>query len=226
MKKLWCVLSFTILLSLTACSGQEEAVCNGFQPPIEGVQWGMTPEEVLEVMELPEECIISDDGKTVSIQCEKIDVFGQSADASMTFDENYKIGLYRMKFFFDNPSRESLVEALNRSYGAYCVVNDAGEPSRWESEKVEDLPEHIQDRYRYTLIEMPAQKELEGDFSQESQWNALKSQALVSVTLGGDMLSYQADNMAAYLTLYSEDEAYEAFLDYLEEQGTAERQER
>lgn len=214
MKKISYLLSIAMALSLSACSQQAQSSNTVFQPPIESIHWGMMPEEVIEVLALPEECILNHDGKIVFLQCEEINIFGQSADVLMTFDVQAQIGLLSMEVCFDDYSQESLAETLHNTYGDVSAVDSEGLPCRWESEKIEDMSEEVQERFRYVWVEYPAENNNGEAFSEETIWNAKKSQPLVAVTLNGNTLNYEAGNMAGYLIL-EDDNAYEALLSRL-----------
>lgn len=77
-------------------------------------------------------------------------------------------------------------------------------------------PEEMQERYRYVQVEVPARNSQPDDFSQEAQWDVLKSQALVTVTFGNNILNYDAGHMAAYENLYNDEKVYEEFLNSIE----------
>lgn len=214
MKKILCLLCLVTILSLSACSEESQILDAAFQPPIEDVNWGMTPEEVMDILALPEDCIFNGDEGTITLQCENMDIFGQSADVVMSFDVQYKMGLMNMIIFFTDLSDESLVEALNHAYGDYSAVDSEGVPCRWESEKIEDMSERIQERFQYVLLESPAWNDGQGVFSKETVWNEKKGQPLVAVTLNGSILYYNAGHMAGYL-LFDDDNAYEELQGYL-----------
>lgn len=204
MKKAVCMLGLALSLSLSACSRQAESSDVSFQPPMEGVCWGMMPEEVMELMELPEECVLSDNGAVVVLQCEDQSIFGQNADVALTFDTTHQIGLLNMNIRFAEPFGESLVDALNEAYGESCAATGQGVSCLWESEKIEELSEGVQERFQLMLVRDT------DSFSQETHWNTIKSQPLVTVTLGEDVLNYYGGNMAAY-QIFEDDAAYEAF---------------
>lgn len=214
MKKVLCLFCIVTILSLPACSEQSQAFDAAFQPPIEDVHWGMTSEEVMEILALPEDCILNSDDGSITLQCENMDIFGQCADVVMSFDVRYKMGLMNMIIFFTDLSGESLVEALNHAYGDYSAVDSEGVPCRWESEKIEDMSERIQERFQYVQLESPAWNDEQGVFSKETVWNTIKGQSLVAVTLNGNILYYNAGHMAAYLVL-NDDNAYEKMQSYL-----------
>lgn len=216
MKKRILYIYIILILTFVACSNREHTSEPSFQPPIENIQWGMMPETVMDIMKLSEKNILYQDESGASIRCEDMEVFGQKADVEMSFDIRYQLGLLGMRIIFEEPVQDGMVDVLNNVYGEYCEVNDAGSPCKWGSETVEELPEEIQERYRYAQIEVPAQRNLSGDFSQEAQWDVLKKQALVAVTLRNDILNYDAGNMAAYRNLYSDEAAYEEFLHRIE----------
>ena len=176
MKKAGILVCCAVIMSLAACSQQPRTSGTAFQPPIEGVQWGMSPEEVMDVLSLSEECIQNSDEWTATLQCDDMEIFGQDADG--------------------------LVEA----YGGHSGVNAGGKPYLWEDEKIEELPEGIQERFRYMWLEFPPREE--EIFSEETIWNAYKVQPLVTVALNDNVLTYDGGNMAAYL-IYNDDIAYE-----------------
>lgn len=184
MKKISYLLSIAMVLSLSACSQQAQSPGTVFQPPIESIHWGMMPEEVIEVLALPEECILN-------------------------------------HVCFDGYSQESLAEALHNTYGDDSAVDREGLLCRWESEKIEDMSEEVQERFRYIWIEYPAENNNGEAFTEETIWNAIKSQPLVAVTLNGNTLNYEAGNMAGYLIL-EDDDAYEELLSYLNSNDVAE----
>lgn len=207
MKKIRSLLGFAVILLLSACGQKEQTAAAAFQPPMEGVSWGMMPEEVMELLALPQESIESDDGTVVVLQCGEQSIFGQNADVKLTFDTTHQIGLLKMNIQFSAPSGDALVETLNEAYGEQGMAAGRDDPIRWESEKIEELPEEVQERFEFMLTQ--AFSKNEGPFSQESVWDMTKSQPLVTVTLRDENLNYYAGNMAVYL-IYNDDAAYEA----------------
>lgn len=199
------------MIGFSACGAQEksaDAFGEGFQLPIEDVNWGMTPEEAVQALELSEEAIVSNEDGTAVVQCADVTIFGQNAEACMVFDVRYQMGLLNMTVSFDAFAQEELVETLNGLYGEYTAVDSDGNPCQWSSETVGDLPEDIQERFRYIEAEYAAQVQENQLFSQETMWEALKKEPLVSVTLQDGVLNYYAQNVAGYLT-YSDAAAYE-----------------
>lgn len=206
MKKAGILVCCAVIMSLAACSQQPQTSGTAFQPPIEGVQWGMSPEEVMDVLSLSEECIQNSDEWTAILQCDDMEIFGQDADALMVFDMKSQVGLVKMSIVFPDASEESLAERLVEAYGGHSGVNAGGKPYLWEDEKIEELPEGIQERFRYMWLECPPREE--EIFSEETIWNAYKVQPLVTVALNDNVLTYDGGNMAAYL-IYNDDTAYE-----------------
>lgn len=209
MKEILYILYSVIFAVIAACTGHNTAFDTAFQPPVEEIRWGMMPEDVIGILDIPEESIQKYDDTLVRIQCEDMNVFGQTADVEMTFDVQSGAGLLGMQICFEDSSREFLTETLNEAYGDYTAVNDKGEPCQWESEKIEDMPEEIQEKIRYAKVEYPARKNFEKDFSEEAVWNNLKAQPLVKVMLGTDSVYYDAENMAGYFMLCDDQAFYE-----------------
>lgn len=208
MKRAYVLISLVLILILAGCASQAQAPGAAFQPPLEGIQWGMTPEEAVDVLSLSEECIQNPDEWTAVLLCDDMEVFGWNADVELVFESKYRMGLQRMTIWFEEDSEESLAEMLSGIYGEHSAVDAGGVPSLWESEKVEDLTEEIQDRFRSMWLDYSSWDERQGGISQETVWDSYKSQPLVSVVLNGDVLSYYGGNMAAYL-IYNDDIAYE-----------------
>lgn len=208
MKRIYVLVSLAILLSLAGCASQAQVPGAAFQPPLEGIQWGMMPEEAVDVLSLSEECIQNPDEWTAVLLCDDLKVFGRNADVELIFESKYQMGLQRMTIWFEEDSEESLAEMLSDIYGEHSAVDAGGVPSLWESEKVEDLTEEIQDRFHSMWLDNSSWEEGQGGISQETMWDSYKSQPLVSVALNGDVLSYYGGNMAAYL-IYNDDTAYE-----------------
>lgn len=216
MKKIIILVSCIIIMSLTACSPQAKTSGASFQPPIDGIEWGMMPEEVMDVLSLPDECIQHNDEWTAVLQCGDMEIFEQNADVLMVFDMKSQIGLLAVSVRFPDASEESLSEMLVDAYGEYSAVNAGGTPCLWENEKIEELPEEIQERFRYMWMEFLPREGEQETFSREAIWNAHKAQPLVTVALNGDVLTYTGGNMAEYL-IYNDDAAYGQFQDLLQD---------
>lgn len=216
MKKVCILISCVIIMSLAGCSRQAQTSGASFQPPIDGIEWGMMPDEVMDALSLSEECIqkYSQDNVewTAVLQCGNMEIFEQNADVVMVFDLKSQIGLLTISVCFPDASEESLSEMLVDAYGEHSAVNAEGNPCLWENEKIEELPEEIQERFRYMWMEfLPREGEQENIFK-EAIWNAHKAQPLVTVALNGNVLIYTGGNMAEYL-IYNDDAAYEQLQD-------------
>lgn len=212
-RALWFFVAIMCMAGFSSCGVREKSAGvfgETFGPPVEGVSWGMTPEEAVRALELSEDYIESDESGVAQIYCEELEIFGQNAEAFLVFDERYQMGLFSIMFCLDDYEQDVLVEILNNTYGEYTAVDSEGRPCQWESKTVGDLPEDIQERFRYIEVEYAAQMQENQIFSQETKWEALKKEPLVSVTLQNGVLNYYAQHMAGYLT-YSDDTAYEEF---------------
>lgn len=214
-KRLWAV-CFAVVLSLSACARQEQTPAAAFQPPTEGVWWGMSPEEAMENPALSEDCILSDDGKVVVLQWEDRELWGKNADIEMIFNTQPQIGLLRLNVYFEDLSEEALIEILNRTYGDCTAADREGLPNRWESEKIADMPERIQERFRYMRVDGPMGEEERSGFTKEGLWDLYKNQPLVTVARIGNTLNYEGGNMALY-RICDDDSAYEKLKEYLVE---------
>lgn len=214
MRKAEWLLCVAVILMFSSCSQQSVTAETTFQPPIDGVEWGMMPDQVVDVLSLSEECIqknIQNDVEwTAVIECGDIEIFDQSADVVMVFDLKSQVGLSGISICFEDASEESMAEILSSVYGEYSAVNAEGTPCLWGNEKIEELPEEIQERFRYMWVEFPPREE--ESFSKETIWNSYKAQPLVTVALNGDVLTYSGGNMALYL-IYNDDTAYEQLQD-------------
>lgn len=214
MKKKLSSLCIVVILILSACSRQDQVADTAFKPPIEDIHWGMMPEEVMDTLALSEECIRNSDEGIIILLCEDMNLFGQSADVEMIFDMRSQMGLLYMWAYFNDYSKKRIVEVLSNTYGDYSAIDNEGVPCQWESEKIEDMPEEIQERFRQIQVDSGAWDDEQDVFSKETVWNAVKSQPLVTVTLSDNVLNYNAANMAGYLMISDED-AYEQLLEYL-----------
>ncbi len=207
MKKVLCSLWLAVILIVPACARQEYASSQTFRPPIEGIQWGMMPEEVMEILSLSGECIQSGDENVTTLICSDRKVFGQNADVEMVFDIQAEMGLQYMEVCFTDLSKELLVEALNQTYGDYSAIDKEKVPCQWQSEKIEDMPDDVQEIFRQILADSLERDGGQGVFSMESVWNTIKTQPLVTVTLHDNILIYHAANMAGYLKFCGDSES-------------------
>ena len=67
MKRAYVFVSLVIILSLVGCALRDQTPGAAFQPPLEGIQWGMMPEEAVDVLSLSEECIQNPDEWTADL---------------------------------------------------------------------------------------------------------------------------------------------------------------
>lgn len=196
--------------SMISCSNKEEEL--GFSPPIKHIEWGMTPDEVMKELKLTNDSIIEDSGTLVILSYNNTTILGQEANITMTFDTEYEFGLQTIYVQFSNLNKDDMINQLNKAYGNPTAVDDDGVPSQWMSEKIIDLPQEIQDRFKYTLVDFQAaRRTLSNDsagFSDDSVWRSYQNEPLVGVSIKNkEALLYGAGNMAAY-TLYKDDIKY------------------
>lgn len=181
-----------------------------YQPPINGISWGMTSDEVIKKLHLSEDNVKEDEYGNI-ISYENATVFNQKANVQMFFDLDAKMNLSFVKIEFLDLNKDYLMNQLKSIYGTdFGKVYDI-----WISKKVMDLPEEIQDRFKYINIELPAKYNISPGFSEEGMWKSLRSQSLVSVDLHDSALTYDARYMAAY-TIMKDDNKYNDWIEYLE----------
>lgn len=203
-----CVVLAIVLLANPSI-GKDDKFAAAFEPPIKGIFWGMTPEEVAERLDIPKENISRGEFGNVTMVFENQKVFGQKGDVTLLFDMSHgEPGLLELWVSFEDLDREALRQSLEKMYGERIAAN----PDKWGSERVEELPQEMQDRMYFLKVEGPS-KAISMSFSKETVWNSLKSQPLVTVTLGENSLSYNAQNMAGYLMIRDE-ERYKEFWKY------------
>lgn len=195
---------------MISCSNKEKEF--GFLPPIKHIQWGMTPDEVMKELKLTNDSIIEDSGTLVILSYNNTTILGQEANITMTFDTEYEMGLQTIYVQFSNLNKDDMINQLNKAYGKPTAVDDDGVPSQWMSEKIIDLPQEIQDRFKYTLVDFQvAKRTLTNDsagFSDDSVWRSCQNEPLVGISIRNkDTLVYAAGNMASY-TLFKDDKKY------------------
>lgn len=203
-----------LLFLLSACGKQEQALDPSFDPPIEKIYWGMSPEEVTEILSMPKEYQSSNDRITTYTYGD-VNVFGYPADIEMIFDTQSNMGLLEMYISYADVSDDSIRERLTEQYGDFTAVDRDGNACQWKSISIGELPSDIQDKFRAVNVEYLAHKlNGEKDFSQETMWNSLKNSALVQVNFNNGIIHFDAQHMAAY-RLYEDNTSYESLLDYL-----------
>lgn len=217
-KRICLILTLLFVVHLVSCS--KEDAYSAYAPPVDGVQWGMSPDEVLKVLKLSEDMILVEDERLTVIEYSNAIIHGQTATVNMKFDTQADIGLLGMDVFFADMDKEDLIDKLNSAYGAYTAVDDNMTPYRWESEKIKELPQKIQDRFSYVNVEFPIQVGAYEESSYDSAWDMIQNEPLVRINIVGDdtisYLSYTAENMAAYV-LFNDDKAYEELQEYLQD---------
>ena len=197
--------------SFISCAYEEEEF--GFLPPIKHIQWGMTPDEVMKELKLTDDSIIEDSETSVTLSYNNTSILGQEANITMSFDMEYELGLQIIYVQFPNLNKDYLINQLNKAYGKPTAVDDNGVPSQWASEKIIDLPQEMQDRFKYTKVDFEAVRRTlsnnpVGFPDDDSLWSSLQNEPLVGVgIINKDTLLYGAGNMAAY-TLYKDDQKY------------------
>ena len=198
-------------ISIISCVNKEEE--SGFLPPIKHIQWGMTPDEVMKELKLTDDSIIDDSGTSVTLSYNNTTVFDQEANITMSFDMEYEFGLQTIYVQFSNLNKDDMINQLNKTYGKPTAVDDNGVPSQWMSKKIIDLPQEMQDRFKYTKIDFQAVRRTLssnpiGFPDDDLLWSSLQNEPLVGVGINNkDILIYGAGNMAAY-NLYKDDKKY------------------
>lgn len=187
----------------------------GFQPPIKGISWGMTSDEVIKKLNLSQDCVTEKENGDITISYENTSVFNRKANVQMSFDVVGKVNLYSMGIEFPDSNKDDLINQLNHTYGQYVVMENNQYPI-WESEKIKELPQKIQDRFKYQQIELLAKYNIATGFSEDTVWKSIQNKSLVSVELIDSSLSYSAANMAVS-TILSDDEKYNAWITYYED---------
>lgn len=200
------LLIYLIFACLSGCSNNEDSF--GFQPPIPGIKWGMTPDEVVKELNLKEDNIHNNDSNIITLSYEDTSIFNQKADLILDFDMQSEIGLVRIRADFPNLNKDDLIIQLTNTYGKNVAVDDNWVPCQWESKKVVDLPTKIQDRFKYIKVELPTiVNGTNGLFSNDTTWKNILDEPLVKVSIIDDKLVYTATNMAAY-TAFKDDDKY------------------
>ncbi len=117
----------------------------------------MSPDEVLKVLKLSEDRILTEDERLTVIEYDNALIYDQVATVNMKFDTQADIGLMSMDVFFTDMDKTDLIDKLNNTYGKHTAVDDNKTPRQWESETIKELPKKIQDRFSYANVEFPIQ---------------------------------------------------------------------
>lgn len=179
----------------------------GFEPPIKGLHWGMTSDQVIKKLNLTKNNITYNDGNRITLSYDNISVFKQKAIIEMSFDTKSEIGLCSMFVVFPNVNKDNLIKQLNCTYGKYTDVDNNLIANRWESKKISDSPKKIQDRFKYINIELLSKLDTDKTSGLVLKWSDLQNQPLATVTLKDNTLEYKANNMASY-TAFNDDDTY------------------
>lgn len=176
----------------------------GFEPPIKGIHWGMTSDQVIKKLNLTKSNITYNDANRITLSYENTSAFKQKANIEMYFDTQSEIGLCSMFVVFPNLNKDNLIKQLNSTYGKYTDVD----ANKWESKKISDSPKKIQDRFKYINMELIPKLDTDKTSSFALKWSDIEKQPLATVTLKDNTLEYKANNMASY-TAFNDDDTYD-----------------
>lgn len=205
------LLGLVIILSIIGCGNSKSQLSPDFQPPIENLRWGMSLAEALEVLETTNEYEVTSDEATATLQCDNMELLGQSLNVTLLFQTRPELGLIHIQMSGAEFSKEKMSKVLNEQYYEYLVDEDEGVPHLWKYSAMEELPEEIQSRLQYLLVTGPTMGEVSTGFSPETVWNSRKKQALVEIVLNDIGVKYNGVNMATYMMCVDE-ETYQDFL--------------
>lgn len=192
------VLLLIIPAMLIACGGKEKEKLN---PPINGVSWGGTPEQVKEVLGEPKE-ELKQEGLT-QLLWEDANVWNNKASLLLRFDTADDLGLFYTGITFTDLNEEELLELLTKEYGE-PTRKEEGKITFWGGKTVGELSEELQTQIRETLLGG-------GSEVKEAVWQTILKEPLVHVSAWGNRVLYSADHMALVKKLESgKDEASNA----------------
>ena len=140
------VLLLIIPAMLIACGGKEKEKLN---PPIKGVSWGGTPEQVKEVLGEPKE-ELKQEGLT-QLLWEDANVWNNKASLLLRFDTADDLGLFYTGITFTDLNEEELLELLTKEYGE-PTRKEEGKITFWGGKTVGELSEELQTQIRETLL--------------------------------------------------------------------------
>ncbi|TAH68175.1 MAG: hypothetical protein EWM47_08350 [Anaerolineaceae bacterium] len=140
MKKI--ILFFTFLslgVFSFGCSKDKNEI--NWNPPIKGLMWGMSMDEVKKVLNF-KTYETSDQDKTTEMMIdEKCNtIYGIDMVFKLTFDKN--MGLFKFEGVCDDSNIPDLKEKLEEKYGTYLSRQQPSHGIRWDSEKVIDREDY------------------------------------------------------------------------------------
>lgn len=209
MKKVLCLFVACMLLAGTAFSAGGDTQF-GFAPPIQGVAWGMSYDDVAKQLKLQKDDALYAKGKTSALLDKNAVIFGQKATVQLLFDEKGGIGLDCIRVNYSKMDMDAMRKRLARIYGNERALDE------WDSVKISDLQQNIQDRFKYLKVELPAKVDTTGILN--PKWADIKDRPLASVIIGDSKtLYFGAEDMAAY-QIISNDTAYTRYLNWINAQ--------
>lgn len=182
-----------------------------YQPPINGISWGMTSDEMIKKLALSQDDVTKGKEGNSIVSYENATIFNQEATVKLYFDNQSRINLYCMSIDFPKLTEDELINQLKPLYG----TGFGKTTYTWTDGKVKDLPQKIQDRIKYVKIDLSSKQNGPSAFSEEGLWEMYQSSGLVQAELRGTSLWYFGDCMAVS-AIASDDKKYNAWIEYLE----------
>ena len=205
MKRVNRAVRISLLLLLSVCgilliSCQRKAESErSFDPPIPGLTWGLTYEDLLDALSEFEYTVITEDEKATEIRFNS-SVFGYPATMFCMVDRMADIGLYYLDIQFQNDHEEELKEKLTKQVGKPDSESAEADRLIWKSDPVQNLPEETQQRIRYVRIDCKFT-----GMGSTGMWGSLQREPLVQIIFHDGHLIYNAQNMALYRAVSDEE---------------------
>ncbi|HWT73685.1 MAG TPA: hypothetical protein VN258_03055 [Mobilitalea sp.] len=167
MKKI--IIFITILSLSILCIGCTKEDKTDWNPPIKGLVWGMSMDDVKEVLSGKESEISVIDGITYMKFKEKCKtVYGVELASTCIFEKDMK--LYRFQGICDETEVPVIKNKLEESYGDYFSKTQPSNGTQWVSERVMDCKdyEEIMKRFYEKYGDLPDYDIMKIDFQHSS----------------------------------------------------------
>ena len=134
---------------MTACNNLRSK--NSYEPPIPGIEWGITEEELLERLQA-ESVSLNEEKEGTSVFQFQSSVFNCPAEVMIQTDHYTGLGAYLAEIHFTDYDEGNLRKALTDMYGEPSSQDRASVRLEWKSVLIRDLPEGVQSRIQYARI--------------------------------------------------------------------------
>ena len=203
------ILILTFSVFLTSCA--EEKQISDFEPPVQGIYFGISEEECRTTIGSDIKQLSSPDEKLSMLQAGKLQVFGFPAEATLQFNHKPELGLTSMNIQLAQYDEQKLLKKLEKRYGEGAPSPDDPEPILYRSSIIAELSSDMQERFLTVRGNLP-----EGTPGALGISKLIRDEALVCISYYDGTLKLDGGNLALF-RIISDENQYRTLLQELKQ---------